>query len=355
MGVRSASSVRKVTRDGKSHLVIDFRYVDKDGKPQRYRRDASVQTHAGARAEAERMKLMVATHGTLKPREKCATLAAFAEGSFTKLFLPKYRPATRVRYQALLRQGLLGALGKRPLDEIGAAHFRAFAADLEGRGVQIKGPINLLRTILRAAVEVGALEAMPSVPALVKPGKKLPDAPSEDEVAAMLKFAKGWLQLAIALAAYAGLRMGEVRGLEVRDVDLAQQQLSVRHALSENVVMAPKSGHERGVPVANFGLVALLTEATKGKFGKQRVVLTKKGTSPTRQAVLTRLKALQLRHGLPPRSFHALRHFFCSELLRRGASVEAVRVLAGHGSLGITQRYLHATRGDLAAAVAKLG
>jgi site-specific recombinase XerD len=49
-----------------------------------------------------------------------------------------------------------------------------------------------------------------------------------------------------------------------------------------------------------------------------------------------------------------LRHYFCSTLIRRGASVEAVRVLAGHNSLMVTQRYVHATGTDLRAAIAKL-
>jgi integrase len=36
----------------------------------------------------------------------------------------------------------------------------------------------------------------------------------------MLTHARGWLRTAIALAALAGLRMGEVRALDVRDVDV---------------------------------------------------------------------------------------------------------------------------------------
>jgi integrase/recombinase XerC len=69
--------------------------------------------------------------------------------------------------------------------------------------------------------------------------------------------------------------------------------------------------------------------------------------------VLSSLKALERRQKLPERSFHALRHYFCSTLVRRGASLEAVRLLAGHGDLQTTQRYVHALGGDLKAAIAK--
>ncbi len=58
--------------------------------------------------------------------------------------------------------------------------------------------------------------------------------------------------------------------------------------------------------------------------------------------------------GLRERSFHSLRHYFCSKLVSCGASVEAVRLLAGHSDLAITQRYVHALGNDLKADIAKL-
>ncbi len=352
MGVRNTSGVRRTMRNGKTRWIIDITYTDRDGREQRYRRDAALQTSAGARAEADRLRLQIATHGTLEQTStKCLTFGDFVEGDFARLFKPKYRPATRVRYEAILRQGLLEAFKSTPLDEIRAPQFRAYAAQLQGRGVQVKGPTNFLRTVLRAAVEVGKLAEMPSIPSLFKASRKLPDAPTEEEVEAMLTHARGWLRLAIALAAFAGMRLGEVRALEVRDVDLTRNQLLVRHALSEAEVVTPKSGHERPVPLVPQ-LAAMLDEARKSKLPRARLVLTDAGTTPSRQHVLSRLKALQTRHGLPARSFHALRHFFCSVLIRRGASVEAVRLLAGHSDLATTQRYVHAAAGDLTAAMA---
>ena len=44
---------------------------------------------------------------------------------------------------------------------------------------------------------------------------------------------------------------------------------------------------------------------------------------------------------------HALRHGFCTELVRSNVGVETVRVLAGHEDLRTTQRYLHSERTDL--------
>lgn len=356
MGVRNTSGVRKDVRSGKLHWVLDIRYIDKHGKKRRLRRDASIQTSAGAHAEAVRVKMQIATAGA--PLEAVASVPTFGSfvgegGQFDLAFMPTFRPATRVRYEALLRHDLRAAFGSIPLDEIGPGQVRAFTARLAERGVQARGAQNLLRTVLRAAVDVGVLTELPSFPSL-KTSRKLPDAPTAEEIAAMLGHARGWLRLAIALASYAGLRMGEVRALEVRDVDLAHGLIHVRHALSEDEVTTPKSGHERVVPIAPPLLVAL-AEAVRSKLPRTRLVLNGEGNTPTRQSVLTRLKALQERQGLPERSFHALRHFFCSALVRGGVNVEAVRVLAGHADLATTQRYVHAVAVDLRAAVGCLG
>jgi site-specific recombinase XerD len=58
---------------------------------------------------------------------------------------------------------------------------------------------------------------------------------------------------------------------------------------------------------------------------------------------------------LKEHSFHSLRHYFISELMKCGASAEAVRVLVGHSKLEMTQRYAHAGAADLRAAIDRLG
>jgi site-specific recombinase XerD len=81
------------------------------------------------------------------------------------------------------------------------------------------------------------------------------------------------------------------------------------------------------------------------------LVINRAGRTPSRQGVLTALRNVIERHGLPQRSFHSLRHYFCSALLSNGASAEAVRVLAGHGNLAVTQRYAHTNQVELNAAI----
>jgi site-specific recombinase XerD len=97
-----------------------------------------------------------------------------------------------------------------------------------------------------------------------------------------------------------------------------------------------------------------LSEAVRSKLPKARVVLDDRDETPRRQRVLHAFKRYLKGAGLKERSFHSLRHFI-TELVRRGAGLEAVRLLAGHSKLEMTQRYAHATGDDLKVAIGKLG
>jgi len=72
-------------------------------------------------------------------------------------------------------------------------------AVLAKRGIQPRGPVNLLRTLLNAAVETRTLETMADLPKPPTPGRKLPDAPSTEQVNAMLANCTAWLGVAVAL------------------------------------------------------------------------------------------------------------------------------------------------------------
>lgn len=96
-------------------------------------------------------------------------------------------------------------------------------------------------------------------------------------------------------------------------------------------------------------------QAMRMKTPQARVLTNEAGGTPSRQMVLNRLKALEQKLGMRAWSFHSLRHYFCSTLIRRGANLEAVRVLAGHSKLEITQGYVHANANDLEQAIACFG
>lgn len=360
MGRKNITGVRKVTIGGKPRWFIDFRYTDKSGVRARYKRVASVQSFAAAVAEAKRLMALAAETGmveqqpvVLVPRVQTLTFGAFADGPFEKQFIPSYREATAVRYRALRQQPHLAAFRMLHLDEIDTGRIREYAAQIQRNGYQTKPYITFIRTVLRAAVESGHLDALPEFPAgLMQSSKKLPDAPTRADVERMLK-APGWLGLAIYLAAFAGLRSGEVRAIEAQDIDLEQHRILIRRACSEDVVMTPKNDQERVVPLVPE-LEAVLRVAIKNKLPRARIVVDENGKTPTRQRLMHRFRCFLEREGIRHWTFHSLRHAFISELVRRGAGLEAVRLLAGHSKLEMTQRYAHANAADLRSAMAKL-
>ena len=99
-----SNGVQKRKRDGKSILVIDFRFRDKDGREQRYRRDAHVQTRAGAEAEARR--LMETAHAKRKQPSPVSTelgCCFFLLGRGGQIRTADLTDPNRARYQPALR------------------------------------------------------------------------------------------------------------------------------------------------------------------------------------------------------------------------------------------------------------
>jgi len=57
------------------------------------------------------------------------------------------------------------------------------------------------------------------------------------------------------------------------------------------------------------------------------------------------------RYGFPAKMAHSLRHFFCTDLFRRGAKLHEVQALMRHRDVRSTMVYSHVTVTDLRAAV----
>lgn len=341
----------RARRNGTRRLVISFSYIDRDGARRRFRRDARAPSREGALVEARRLMLLAAETGTLLGTAGTPTFLEFVRGAFERDHLPRYKPSTIRRYRDLLRQRLIPHFGPTRLNRV-QPRVEAFVGRLARDQVQAKGPVTLLRTVLRAAVKQGIIGKVPDLPK-VREAKKVNAAPDEDDCRRMLEGATGYLRRAIALALLAGLRSGEVRALVAENVDLDRNEITVRGTMSDDEVRPPKSGDERVVPICRR-LRELLAPALEGLRPRERIVLNTRGKVLTHQALLRRLNDLEVRLGMKRWNFHSLRHAFATRLDQRGASTEAIRVLLGHANVEETQRYLHVSAKELAATVASL-
>jgi integrase len=244
---------------------------------------------------------------------------------------------------------LLPRFGSWSLSKIDQATVRAFDLELAGTDLAISTRNNIvipLRTIIRNAIQLGHYKGTPDFPKLNQVKSKVYEPPSPDLIAAVVAAAEPHVRIAIALAAYAGLRAGEVRGLRWCDINLDSNMVIVRQAITHGQVVAPKSGHERGIPIAPALKEALVEASKKGHKPTDPVAPSRKGTPWTESGLRGAFKRALERAQVSATRLHGLRHFFITECFKGGASAPTVQQLAGHLHLSVTQRYAH-TNEDL--------
>ncbi|MDP9241716.1 MAG: tyrosine-type recombinase/integrase, partial [Actinomycetota bacterium] len=142
----------------------------------------------------------------------------------------------------------------------------------------------------------------------------------------------------------AGLRVSELTGLDVDDLDLE----------GGSVRVVGKGGKEREVPIgrhAQHAVGAYLSRARPSLAGQRTrgaLFLNTRGGRLSRQACAKLLAVYATRAGIGRRvSPHDLRHSFATHLLEGGADVRVVQELLGHASVATTQIYTLVTKEHL--------
>jgi integrase len=148
----------------------------------------------------------------------------------------------------------------------------------------------------------------------------------------------------VRVAAYAGLRQGELLALRWRDVDFAGSALTVARAMSAGVESSTKSGRVRRVPLADQAAAALDRMSRREHFTTlgDLVFCNVFGRPLDESALRRRYRRAQTAAGVLPLRFHDLRHTFGSLLAMRGVDVVTIQTAMGHSGLVTTSRYLHA-------------
>ena len=82
-----------------------------------------------------------------------------------------------------------------------------------------------------------------------------------------------------------------------------------------------------------------------------RLFITKTGSPYTPNTMSKKLSLLLTRYGYSGKTAHSFRHYFCTDLLKRGAQLHEVKALMRHRDVRSTMVYSHATTDDLRAAV----
>jgi integrase/recombinase XerD len=258
------------------------------------------------------------------------------------------------RYAAFLRtRGITDA--RRVDDRAVTAHVAAVSASTYGdgkpyRATSVVRALSSVRAFHRFLLREGKISSDPTA-AVIRPKlpRSLPKPLSVDDVARVLahpdRSAKGLRDRAVLETLYgAGLRISELVGLDVDDVDLEEGSVRV----------LGKGGKERDVPLGRYAREAIAAYLTRvrpdlaTRRSRSALFLNLRGGRLTRQGCTLVLekhaKAASVARKVSP---HALRHSFATHLLEGGADVRVVQELLGHASVATTQVYTLVTREHL--------
>jgi integrase len=144
------------------------------------------------------------------------------------------------------------------------------------------------------------------------------------------------------IAAFTGLRLGELRALRWADVNLVDRRLVIHRAFSDGEEGPTKSWQARFIPIADLAAEAFARLGTRGEFvsDDDYVFCNRLGRSIDGSALRKRYQAAAAAAGLRVLHFHALRHG-AGSMVARQADPRWVQGFLGHSSITTTERYLH--------------
>lgn len=241
--------------------------------------------------------------------------------------------------------------GLRSVGQVDRKLLRRYVAFLSERGCArrtVARKLSAIRSMLNwavlqdialsnAAAEVAAPKLDQPLPRVLKTddAARLCELPPDDDPI-------GIRDRAILELLYgSGLRVSELCGLDVPDLDLAGGAVRVMG----------KGRKERQVPVSKPASRALRTylegarrallEETAAGSDRFALFVNRRGRRLGPRSVYALIAKYLAAEGAPHASPHSLRHSFATHLLDNGADLRAVQELLGHESLATTQIYTH--------------
>ena len=240
-------------------------------------------------------------------------------------------------------------------DQISTVDLRGYVSSLHESGYassSVSRRLASLRSFFKYAQREGLTKNNPAKP-LRNPRKeqKLPHFLTTSEIGALLSAPPanepmGIRDRAIFETIYsAGLRVSELVGINIADLDLVGGLVCVRG----------KGKRERLCPLGSHAVKSIQRwievrqpSAKAKKHDEDPLFLNKFGNRLTTRSVARMLEKYILTSGLDTRtSPHTLRHSFATHLLDRGADIRSVQELLGHKSLVTTQIYTHVSTASL--------
>ncbi|MCX5848314.1 MAG: tyrosine recombinase XerC [Deltaproteobacteria bacterium] len=212
--------------------------------------------------------------------------------------------------------------------------------------VTVNRKVSSLRAFYKYVLRTGKINNNPAeMIQTLKTEKHIPTFLSVDEMFELLKARDessvlGLRNLAMLEMFYSsGLRLSELAGLDLLDLDFNQKLVKVRG----------KGRKERIVPIGGPAIKAVqeylektgeIRKETDKDIFKKPLFLNAQGKRITTRSIARIVNEVTGKSGIGRKiSPHALRHSFATHLLNAGADLRSIQELLGHESLSTTQKY----------------
>jgi integrase len=300
---------------------------------------------------AEKIAAKIALNDFGITTDERPTLEHFAEGWIARYVEHNLARTTARKYCEVLRVHWLPALGAMALQDLTRQHVRQTIQRWQAAGVKnstLRWFLNVLQSCLEAAIEEGLIDANPAAKS-TKWVLRTPPMPSRVDIFTAPEL-KHLLRKAMDLGpatytmvltlARTGLRISELLGLQVDDLDLERRELRLRRtwgnfARGPDYFGIPKSGKPRVVDLS-LQLCAALKQwipRRQGPWlfpGPKHIPVTPNNFYLTHWRPLFDSALVSYRHP------HVLRHTYATHLLMQGESPAYVKEQLGHSSIKIT-------------------
>jgi integrase/recombinase XerC len=229
--------------------------------------------------------------------------------------------------------------------ELDGQHVRVFAAESHAAGLQprsIQRRLAGLRSFFRFLMRERLLKSNPAEGIRApKSARRLPPTLDPDQMARLLELPGSGPFVArdramMELLYSSGLRLAELVGLDVSDLDLKDRTVRV----------LGKGRKTRIVPVGRLAAEALAKWLAErpgvARSGTTALLVGRSGRRLGARAIQLRVAYWARRQGLPLHVHpHVFRHSFASHLLESSGNLRGVQELLGHADISTTQIYTH--------------
>ncbi len=241
--------------------------------------------------------------------------------------------------------------GSYTLAEINPALIDDFKQMRKAKGVKpatINRQLSIMRRMLNLAKKRWLwIKEVPPIEMEPKADKKRTRHLSFEEFHKLLNCCDNWLKDIVAVAAWTGMRQGNIIHLKRTQVNLVARTITLEGEETKN-------GEKLVIPIATPAL-EVLKRAMKVVNIKSPYIFYREDNRPHYKREIQRAikKALDLA-GIEDFRFHDLRHCFASWNRQAGVDIDTLADLMGHKDTRMTRRYAHITPVHLTSAVGLL-